>query len=169
MEMAIARRGDIPGVVVRFDEGKVVSVRFVLRGKPKSGNQNLLREERGFAGRLKRDFEDYFGGERVEFDYEVEPESGTGFQRDVWRAMREIPYGETRTYGWIAQKIGKPGAARAVGNACGANPLPIIQPCHRVVASDGSPGGFSGGIPLKLKLLRLEGIDYKGRGPEKEK
>ena len=71
--------------------------------------------------------------------------------------MLTIPRGETRSYAWIAKKIGKPRAARAVGAACGANPVPIIVPCHRVIASDGSLGGFGGGLPLKRRLLKLEG------------
>ncbi len=71
--------------------------------------------------------------------------------------MLAIPRGETRSYAWIAKKIGKPNATRAVGAACGANPVPIIVPCHRVIASDGSLGGFGGGLPLKRRLLKLEG------------
>jgi O-6-methylguanine DNA methyltransferase len=82
--------------------------------------------------------------------------SGTDFQRRVWRALQKIPRGQTRSYGWVARKIGRPKAARAVGTACGANPVPIIIPCHRVIASDGSLGGFGGGLPLKRRLLALE-------------
>jgi len=83
---------------------------------------------------------------------------GTPFQQKVWKVLQTIPYGETRTYKWVAQKIGKPKAVRAVGQACGANPLPLIIPCHRVVASGNKLGGFSGGLRLKKKLLRREGI-----------
>lgn len=92
---------------------------------------------------------------------EMAMEKGTPFQRAVWRALQKIPYGEVRTYQWVAKKIGKPKAVRAVGNACGANTLPIIIPCHRVVASDGSLGGFSGGIRWKKKLLKMEGVTNK--------
>ena len=70
--------------------------------------------------------------------------------------MLAIPRGETRSYAWIAKRIGKPGAVRAVGTACGANPVPIVVPCHRVIASDGSLGGFGGGLAMKKRLLRLE-------------
>lgn len=82
--------------------------------------------------------------------------AGTPFQRQVWRAIGQIPYGETRTYQWIANKIGKPKAVRAVGQACGANPWPILIPCHRVVGSGGKLGGFSRGLRLKRQLLALE-------------
>ena len=82
--------------------------------------------------------------------------SGTSFQQKVWRALTKIPRGQTRSYKWVAQKIGKPNATRAVGTACGANPVPVIIPCHRVIASDGSLGGFGGGLPMKRRLLRLE-------------
>ena len=71
-----------------------------------------------------------------------------------------IPHGETRSYGWVAKQIGKPKASRAVGAACGANPVPVIVPCHRVIAGDGSLGGFGGGLPMKRRLLRSEGVDF---------
>ena len=100
----------------------------------------------------------YLAGKPVRFKYRLNLSSGTPFQQKVWRAMLAIPRGETRSYAWIAKKIGKPKAVRAVGAACGANPVPIIVPCHRVVASDGSLGGFGGGLPLKKQLLRLEGV-----------
>ncbi|MBI4125345.1 MAG: MGMT family protein [Deltaproteobacteria bacterium] len=82
--------------------------------------------------------------------------TGTPFQMAVWRAIRLIPYGQTRSYQWIAKKIGNPKAVRAVGQACGANPTPILVPCHRVVGSGGRLGGFSRGLRLKRQLLRLE-------------
>ncbi|MEI8205314.1 MAG: methylated-DNA--[protein]-cysteine S-methyltransferase [Kiritimatiellales bacterium] len=82
---------------------------------------------------------------------------GTDFQKSVWRELKKIPRGQTRTYGEIASAIGKPKAARAVGAACGANPLPIFIPCHRVVAKNGL-GGFGGGLPWKVLLLKMEGV-----------
>jgi methylated-DNA-[protein]-cysteine S-methyltransferase len=88
----------------------------------------------------------------------VDLSSGTAFQRKVWRALTKIPYGQTRSYAWVARAIGAPKALRAVGTACGANPVPLIIPCHRVIASDGSLGGFGGGLRLKRRLLRLEGV-----------
>ncbi len=98
----------------------------------------------------------YFSGHRITFPDKLDLSRGTHFQREVWEKTRLIPFGETRSYSWVAEQIGKPRAARAVGQALGRNPLPIIIPCHRVVASDGKLGGYSGGIEMKRYLLRLE-------------
>lgn len=91
---------------------------------------------------------------------QLDPGPATAFQRSVWNAAAKIPFGRVRTYGWIAERIGCPAAARAVGSALGANPLPIIVPCHRVVCANGSLGGFSapGGTALKRRLLEHEGV-----------
>ncbi|WP_230329886.1 methylated-DNA--[protein]-cysteine S-methyltransferase [Nocardia aurantiaca] len=98
----------------------------------------------------------YFAGERDEFDLRVGT-AGTDFRRRVWRALDEIPYGTTTTYGEIAARIGAPRAAvRAVGSAIGANPLLIVRPCHRVIGSDGSLTGYAGGVERKRRLLELE-------------
>jgi methylated-DNA-[protein]-cysteine S-methyltransferase len=97
----------------------------------------------------------YFAGERVEFDLALDMR-GTEFQRDVWDALRTIPYGETRSYGQIAAQIGRPDRARAVGSANGSNPVSIIVPCHRVIGSDGSLTGYGGGLPRKRWLLDHE-------------
>jgi methylated-DNA-[protein]-cysteine S-methyltransferase len=105
---------------------------------------------------LAKRLQDYFSGYKVSFPDELDLSSATPFQRAVWQATRQIPYGETRSYGWLAKKIGKPGAARAVGQALSRNPLPIIIPCHRVIRSDGSLGGFSDGLEMKRRLLYLE-------------
>lgn len=86
-------------------------------------------------------------------------QQGTSFQQSVWRALQSIPYGKTQSYGEIAKKIRKTKAVRAVGGACGANPIPLIIPCHRVLAANRKLGGFSGGIDWKQKLLRLEGVE----------
>ncbi len=100
----------------------------------------------------------YFAGEGVLFDLPLDLRYYTQFQQAVWSAARNIPYGETRSYGWIAGRIGKSQAARAVGRALGANPLPLIIPCHRVIGANGSLGGFSssGGLAMKRTLLELE-------------
>jgi methylated-DNA-[protein]-cysteine S-methyltransferase len=100
----------------------------------------------------------YFNGERVDFALNLDLRAGTDFQQAVWEATRKIPYGEVRSYGFLAKEIGKPKAARAVGSALGANPLPIIVPCHRVLRSDGGLGGYSGGLCWKPKLLAMEGV-----------
>ncbi len=105
---------------------------------------------------IHRELRQYFDGERTEFTFPVRLE-GSEFDVVVWNALREIPYGETRTYGDIARRIGRPTAARAVGAANGRNPVPIVVPCHRVVAAGGKLGGFGGGLELKRRLLLLEG------------
>ena len=98
----------------------------------------------------------YFSGSLREFHLALAPE-GTPFQLAVWGALRQIPYGETLSYGELARRLGHPQGARAVGLANGANPLPIIVPCHRVIGADGSLTGFGGGLPIKRALLALEG------------
>ncbi|SDM00135.1 methylated-DNA-[protein]-cysteine S-methyltransferase [Franzmannia pantelleriensis] len=96
----------------------------------------------------------YLDGRRRSFSLALSPQ-GSDFQRQVWAALLRIPYGETRTYGELARRLGRDGAARAIGAASGANPLPLLIPCHRVVAADGM-GGYSGGAALKARLLGLE-------------
>lgn len=98
---------------------------------------------------------EYFDGKRNSFDLKLNPE-GTDFQKEVWKELLKIPYGETRTYQQIANAIGDPGASRAVGNANNKNPIPIIIPCHRVLSSDGKLTGYAGGIQRKEWLLNHE-------------
>lgn len=98
----------------------------------------------------------YFSGLPMQFNQPIKFINGTVFEQNVWLILKEIPYGETKTYKWLAQKAGRNGAYRAVGNALKKNPLPIILPCHRVVASDGSLCGFSAGLELKRWLLKHE-------------
>jgi methylated-DNA-[protein]-cysteine S-methyltransferase len=102
-------------------------------------------------------FKQYFDGNSQEFKCPIDIGWATPFQRQVWQATRSIPYGETRSYGWVAEQIGKPAAVRAVGQALGKNPMPIVIPCHRVIGSDGGLHGFGGGLKMKRNLLRLEG------------
>jgi len=106
----------------------------------------------GIAKRLKA----YFSGHKVLFPDELDLSLATSFQREVWQITRMIPYGETRSYSWLAKKIGKPGASRAIGQALSRNPLPIIVPCHRVIGNNGRLVGFSGGVEIKKRLLYLE-------------
>jgi methylated-DNA-[protein]-cysteine S-methyltransferase len=101
------------------------------------------------------ELEEYLAGRRMEFTVPLGPE-GTAFDHRVWDAVAAIPYGETATYGEIARAIGNPNGARAVGTANGRNPIPIIIPCHRVIAAGGELGGYGGGLPLKRRLLDLE-------------
>ena len=114
-----------------------------------------LREARApFAGAIEQ-LEQYFAGERREFDLQLEL-AGPAFHKRVWEALTTIPYGETRSYGQIAAQVGDPGAARAVGFANGRNPIAIVVPCHRVIGADGSLTGYGGGLPRKRHLLDLE-------------
>ena len=106
-----------------------------------------------------RQLEEYFRGEREVFDVLLDEPPATQFQRDVWSALRSLPYGATATYAEVAALSGRPRAARAVGNANHANPWPVLLPCHRVVASHGI-GGYGGGEHLKRFLLALEGVTY---------
>jgi methylated-DNA-[protein]-cysteine S-methyltransferase len=105
---------------------------------------------------------EYFAGRRRSFDVPLAPQ-GTAFQQSVWRELAKIPFGSTSTYGAVARAIGQPQAARAVGGAIGANPLPLVIPCHRVLAGDGRLTGFSGGdgVPTKVALLTLEGAEFR--------
>jgi O-6-methylguanine DNA methyltransferase len=115
---------------------------------------DLVRDDRGLAGTV-RQIGEYFSGSRKTFSVRLDLR-GTDFQKKVWKALSAIPYGRTETYGSIARRIGRPGAARAVGAACGANPAAIFVPCHRVIGSGGSLTGFAGGLAMKKKLLDLE-------------
>ncbi|MDO8863375.1 methylated-DNA--[protein]-cysteine S-methyltransferase [Haliea sp. E1-2-M8] len=110
---------------------------------------SVLRSARSQLG-------EYFAGRRQRFELPLAAR-GTAFQESVWQALAAIPWGEVRSYRDIAYAIGKPSAVRAVGAANGRNPLPIVVPCHRVIGADGSLTGFGGGLPLKVKLLTLEG------------
>ncbi len=107
-------------------------------------------------GNLPHRLRRYLEGEPVDFPDKLDLAGATYFQQDVWRLVRNVPYGETRSYGWVASRLGLPRAARAVGQALGRNPLPIIVPCHRVIKSDGGLGGFGGGVKIKELLLRFE-------------
>jgi len=100
----------------------------------------------------------YFDGTRTTFDLALAP-AGTQFQQRVWKGLTEIPYGQAISYGELARRIGMPGAARAVGQANGANPIPIVIPCHRVIAADGTIGGFSSGLATKRRLLAHEHVE----------
>lgn len=106
---------------------------------------------------VMKQLDEYFAGKRKVFDVRLAPQ-GTEFQRQVWHALTQIPYGHTTWYADLAERIGRPKAVRAVGAANGANPISIIIPCHRVIGRDGSLTGYGGGLPRKEALLRLEGV-----------
>ena len=133
---------------------------------PKSSRMAALSEIKEFAsdavevtsafGDLPSRLQRYFNGEKVLFSDRLDLSGATSFDRAVWETTLSIPYGETRSYAWVAQQVGSPRAFRAVGGALARNQFPIIVPCHRVVASNGKLGGFSGGLALKRRLLELE-------------
>lgn len=110
--------------------------------------------------RVIAQLDEYFAGDRKEFDIELQPE-GSPFQLRVWNALRAIPYGTTTSYGAVARRIGQPTASRAVGLANGKNPIAIIVPCHRVIGADGSLTGYGGGLDRKRFLLALEARDQR--------
>jgi methylated-DNA-[protein]-cysteine S-methyltransferase len=114
-----------------------------------------VRDDDGPFAEVVRQLGEYFAGERTDFDLPLHLE-GTDFQRRVWAALREVPYGETWTYGQLAAHIGSPGASRAVGLANGRNPIAIVVPCHRVVGASGRLTGYGGGLERKQHLLDLE-------------
>ena len=104
---------------------------------------------------VRRQLDAYFAGTLTRFDLRLAPQ-GTAFQTRVWQLLAEIPYGTTRSYGALATRLGTPNASRAVGAANGANPIPIILPCHRVIGADGRMTGYAGGLWRKEKLIRIE-------------
>jgi methylated-DNA-[protein]-cysteine S-methyltransferase len=108
------------------------------------------------VARAAKQLTEYFEGTRRNFDMPLH-DAGTPFQQDVWSALTDIPYGQVRSYGDVASAVGRPLAYRAVGNANGKNPWPVVVPCHRVVATDGL-GGYGGGLDVKRYLLQLEGV-----------
>lgn len=131
-----------------YEEGRVISLRMAEEGT--KGEAPF-----GLALTVFRELDEYFQGRRKTFDFPCHTH-GTAFQEKVWAALREIPYGETRSYRDIAEAIGHPKAYRAVGMASNANPFFIIIPCHRVIGADGSLTGYGGGLPMKKALLMLE-------------
>lgn len=107
------------------------------------------------AQRVRKQLDEYFSGSRRVFDLPLRLR-GTGFQKEVWEVLQQIPYGEVLSYGQVAKTIGRPKAQRAVGMACNRNPVPIIVPCHRVLGSSGQLTGYAGGLDIKAHLLELE-------------
>lgn len=132
------------------DEESVKEIRFgwEIKEGEKEENHPLLQWTR-------RELEEYFQGKRKEFSVPLKPD-GTEFQKKVWKALTEIPYGETRTYGEVAAAVGNDKASRAVGMANHCNPIPVIIPCHRVIGKNGKLTGYAGGLEKKTALLDLE-------------
>lgn len=116
-----------------------------------------ILEAPGRLDPLRRQLDEYFAGSRRHFEFPIDWRLVHGFGRDVLRVTAHIPYGKVSTYGDVAVRAGRPKASRAVGNALGANPMPIVIPCHRVVRTGGGLGGYTGGVQRKERLLQLEG------------
>ncbi|MFA4931005.1 MAG: methylated-DNA--[protein]-cysteine S-methyltransferase [Patescibacteria group bacterium] len=117
-------------------------------------NRQVNKTDNIFSQQL----EEYFKGRRTEFDLPISFKTGTAWQKKVWRALTKIPYGQTISYGDLAAQLGDRKKARAVAAACSANPIPIVIPCHRVIAADGTLGGYAGGVSIKEWLLDQENI-----------
>ncbi len=143
------------------DGDALTHVRMEHQAHPPSHRSSWTRDDQAFSQAVE-ELHEYFAGERTAFDLEVRLD-GTPFQQLVWRALVEIPYGETESYGQVAARIGKPGASRAVGLANGRNPVAIIVPCHRVIGSTGSLTGYGGGLENKRTLLDLEQHHHQPR------
>ena len=130
--------------------------RVCVIGSPDEVPSEWVRSDDALAG-VRAQLEEYFAGTRRTFDLTLAPE-GSPFDHATWDALRGIPHGATISYAELARRVGRPGASRAVGGANGRNPLAIVIPCHRVVASDGTLGGYAGGLDMKRLLLGLEGV-----------
>ena len=154
--MHILRINSMFGTIELIEEdGALTQVRLHTGETPELVPIPLRNAPTPLLEEAEEQLNEYFCHLRTEFDLPIAPR-GTPFQQAVWDALDQIPYGETRTYGEIAAALGKPGAARAVGSACGKNPLWVVIPCHRVLAGDGSLGGYSYGSEVKQALLELE-------------
>ncbi len=150
------------GDLTVFEErGAIVALEFGRAGESPRANNKLAGkpsdEPSALLTRAARQLDEYFAGRRKKFDLPLKP-AGTPFQRRVWARLAAIPYGKIETYGAVAKKLRS--GPRAVGGACGANPIPILIPCHRVLGAGGAPGGYSGtgGVATKRFLLAREGV-----------
>ncbi len=163
----IWREGDRWYGAIASDAGVVLLIWSVdrdevVRDLPDIADIQVGAAARRNLERLRRELHDYHEGTLKKFTIPVAPE-GTKFQKEVWQNLCGIPYGKSMSYGDLAAQIGKPKAARAVGQAAGSNPVPILIPCHRLLASNGTIGGFAYGLDEKRRLLRHEGIDYQDK------
>ncbi|GHV63526.1 methylated-DNA--protein-cysteine methyltransferase [Bacteroidia bacterium] len=136
-------------ITITANEKAVIKIAF---GKQKEDGEQKETSQLKIAS---TQIEEYFVGKRRIFDFPIQPK-GTPFQLQVWAALRQIPYGQTRSYKQIAESIGHPKACRAVGMANNKNPLPIVVPCHRVIGADGKLVGYAGGLEVKKTMLELE-------------
>jgi methylated-DNA-[protein]-cysteine S-methyltransferase len=143
------------GELLLLGDGRALRGLYMQEGRTRLEVRSEWRRDDEPFGDVRAQLDEYFEGRRAAFDVALEP-AGTPFQCRVWRALQEIPYGETVTYGELARRIGRPPASRAVGAANGQNPISVVVPCHRVVGADGTLTGYGGGIERKRFLLELE-------------
>ena len=137
-------------------EGTLVEILLPNRRQPPPSPEPLSPKAAQGMRAVRQQLNEYFSGRRRTFDVPLRP-AGSSFEQQVWNRLLDIPYGDTTSYGAIATALGLINGARAVGRANGANPIPILIPCHRVIGSDGKLTGYGGGLPLKRALLELEG------------
>ena len=142
-------------LIIGFTDRGISSLKFPSRRK-NDGLQQLRGQECVSVREIQRQIETYFSGRKMRFSLPLDLSGGTAFERKIWRILGHIPYGATRTYADVAAAAGDPKARRAVGQACKKNPVPIIVPCHRAVASKGL-GSYAAGLKWKKALLKLEG------------
>ena len=152
MRSRIAWDSPIGRLLIAADDMGICEIRL-LKPEDEISTEN---EKTPLLDQAAKELEEYFAGRRQAFDLPLSA-SGTAFERTVWQALTDIPFGETRTYGQLAARIGRPKGARAVGGACARNPLLIVVPCHRVIGSSGALTGFAAGMDAKRILLTLEG------------
>jgi methylated-DNA-[protein]-cysteine S-methyltransferase len=142
-------------------ESPVCTLYLIFSGKLLAGisfqkPQNLQLKKGAVPKSFVQELKDYFRGRDAGFSQKLTFLKGTDFEKKVWSSLKNIPFGDTRTYKWVADKVGSPAATRAVGQALSKNPIPIVLPCHRVIESDGSIVGYSSGVNIKRRLLEME-------------
>ena len=147
----------IGDLILVGDDDVILEIGFTTGKRPSQPPGNAKEDAAPFVNAI-RQLEEYFSGTRKVFDLKLAPR-GTAFQKSVWESLLAIPFGKAVSYSDIANAIGNPNAVRAVGLANGRNPIPIVIPCHRVIGKDGSLTGYGGGLPIKERLLALEGFD----------
>ncbi|MDE5708677.1 MAG: methylated-DNA--[protein]-cysteine S-methyltransferase [Alistipes sp.] len=158
MERCVTLRTPVGAMTLTATDEAITALRFAASESAGVGDVGVLDRKEPLTPLMQRavqELQEYFAGVRRKFDLPLAP-AGTPFQQSVWAALQEIPCGETRTYGQIAARIGRPKACRAVGMANNRNPIAIIVPCHRVVGASGALVGYAAGLPVKERLLALE-------------
>ena len=155
MTLAFTEMDTPVGRLLLAGTNEYLSLLWFQSGKRPMTPDPAWKEDRRPLQRAVDELHQYFSGRLHQFSLALQPE-GTAFQKRVWEELRAIPYGETISYGQLAERIGNPKASRAVGLANGSNPISIVVPCHRVIGSNGKLTGYGGGLPIKEKLLALE-------------